>query len=67
VGALPETRAAVNFRAQKQVASWGPALEAGFPMAGAVLGLLAYERVCRGWSVLIRRERRQRQARRSAR
>lgn len=44
----------------EQIQSWGPALLAGFPMAGAVLGCVAYALVYWGWAVLIRRERRRR-------
>ncbi len=44
----------------EQVTSWGPALLAGFPIAGVVLGLVAYAVVYWGWAVLIRRERRRR-------
>jgi uncharacterized protein (DUF2062 family) len=44
----------------EQVTSWGPALLVGFPMAGVVLGVLAYALVYWGWAVLIRRERRRR-------
>ena len=43
--------------------SWGPALLVGFPMAGAVLGTLAYAMVYWGWAVLIRRERQRRRQR----
>ena len=42
------------------VASWGPALLAGFPLAGLVLGVSAYLVVYWGWAVLIRMERRRR-------
>ncbi len=44
----------------EQVVSWGPALLVGFPMAGAVLGTVAYALVYWGWAVLIRRERQRR-------
>jgi hypothetical protein len=47
----------------EQVVSWGPALIAGFPMAGAVLGVLAYALVYWSWAGLIRQERRRRLAR----
>jgi hypothetical protein len=42
------------------VTSWGPALLAGFPLAGLMLGVLAYLVVYWGWAVLIRQERRRR-------
>jgi hypothetical protein len=42
------------------VTSWGPALLAGFPLAGVVLGTSAYLVVYWGWAVLIRVERRRR-------
>jgi uncharacterized protein (DUF2062 family) len=48
----------------EQVTSWGPALLAGFPLAGLVLGLASYLVVYWGWAVLIQRERRRRLARR---
>ena len=48
----------------EQVVSWGPALLAGFPMAGLVLGTAAYWLVYWAWAVLIRQERRHRLARR---
>lgn len=51
----------------EQVTSWGPALLAGFPMAGAVLGVAAYAVVYWGWAVLIQRERRRRRAQRAGR
>lgn len=44
----------------EQVTSWGPALLVGFPMAGVVLGLVAYALVYFGWAVLIRQERQRR-------
>jgi len=44
----------------EQVVSWGPALLVGFPMAGVLLGTIAYGLVFWGWTVLIRRERRRR-------
>lgn len=44
----------------EQLVSWGPALLVGFPMAGALLGTVAYWLVYWGWAVLIRRERRHR-------
>lgn len=47
----------------QQVVSWGPALLAGFPIAGVVLGVCAYLLVYWGWAVLIRKERRHRIAR----
>jgi hypothetical protein len=43
-----------------QITSWGPALLAGFPLAGALLGLTAYVLVYWGWAVLIKQERRRR-------
>jgi uncharacterized protein (DUF2062 family) len=46
----------------EQVSSWGPALLVGFPMAGVLLGSVAYLLVYWGWAVLIRRERRRRLA-----
>lgn len=46
------------------VTSWGPALLAGFPLAGVVLGVSAYLVVYWGWAVLIRREQRRRLERR---
>jgi uncharacterized protein (DUF2062 family) len=49
----------------EQITSWGPALLAGFPLAGAVLGLTAYLLVYWGWAVLIRQERRRRLRRRA--
>jgi uncharacterized protein len=49
----------------EQVTSWGPALLAGFPLAGLVLGATAYLVVYFGWAVLIRREQRRRALRRS--
>jgi len=49
----------------EQVVSWGPALLAGFPLAGVVLGTVAYALVYWTWAVLIRQERRHRLARRS--
>jgi uncharacterized protein len=48
----------------EQVTSWGPALLAGFPLAGLVLGVAAYAVVYWGWAVLILRERRRRELRR---
>ncbi len=48
----------------EQVVSWGPALMVGFPMAGVVLGTLAYAVVYWAWAVLIRKERRSRLMRR---
>lgn len=48
----------------EQITAWGPALLAGFPLAGASLGAAAYLLVYWGWAVLIRRERRRREARR---
>lgn len=50
----------------EQILSWGPALLAGFPLAGLVLGGCAYAVVYWGWAVLIRQERRRRLARRGA-
>lgn len=49
----------------EQVVSWGPSLLVGFPMAGVVLGTVAYWLVYWGWAVLIRRERRHRRQRAS--
>jgi hypothetical protein len=43
-----------------QITSWGPALLAGFPLAGALLGMTAYALVYWGWAVLIKQERRRR-------
>ena len=51
----------------EQVVSWGPALLVGFPLAGAVLGTLAYAMVYWGWAVLIRRERHRRRQQRATR
>jgi len=48
----------------EQVLAGGPALLAGFPLAGIVLGTTAYLLVYWGWAVLIRREQRRRRARR---
>ena len=45
----------------EQITSWGPALLAGFPLAGLVLGVAAYGVVYWGWAVLIWRERRRRE------
>jgi hypothetical protein len=45
--------------------SWGPALLAGFSLAGVMLGMLAYALVYWGWAVLIRQERRRRLKRRA--
>lgn len=50
----------------EQVTSWGPALLAGFPLAGIVLGVAAYLVVYWGWMVLIWREQRRRERRRLA-
>jgi uncharacterized protein (DUF2062 family) len=50
----------------EQMTSWGPALLAGFPLAGVVLGLCAYALVFWGWAVLIKQERRRRLKQRSA-
>ena len=47
----------------EQITSWGPALLAGFPLAGLVLGTFAYLFVYWGWAVLIRREQRRRRVR----
>lgn len=44
----------------EQVTSWGPALLAGFPLAGMVLGVSAYLAVYWGWAALIHLERRRR-------
>ncbi len=44
----------------EQITSWGPALLAGFPLAGVVLGTASYALVYWGWAVLIRQERRRR-------
>jgi hypothetical protein len=49
----------------EQVQSWGPVLLVGFPLAGLVLGILAYAVVYWGWAVLIRQERRRRLKRRA--
>jgi uncharacterized protein (DUF2062 family) len=49
----------------EQMVSWGPALLAGFPLAGVVLGLAAYALVYWGWAVLIKLERSRRLKRRS--
>jgi uncharacterized protein (DUF2062 family) len=49
----------------EQVLSWGPALLVGFPLAGMVLGAIAYALVYWGWAVLIRQERRRRLKRRA--
>lgn len=49
----------------EQMVSWGPALLAGFPLAGIVLGSAAYALVYWALAVLIRQERRRRLARRS--
>jgi hypothetical protein len=46
------------------VTSWGPALLVGFPLAGIVLGVLAYLIVYWGWAVLIQLEQRRRSERR---
>ncbi len=48
----------------EQLQSWGPALLAGFPLAGAVLGVAAYLIVYWGWAVLIRVEQHRRRERR---
>ena len=48
----------------EQITSWGPALLAGFPLAGLVLGVAAYLVVYWGWVLLIWRERRRREQRR---
>jgi len=45
----------------EQITAWGPALLVGFPLAGVVLGALAYLVVYLGWAWLIRAERRRRQ------
>ena len=57
--AAPQTWPAALW---EQVTSWGPALLAGFPLAGVVLGVAAYALVYWGWAVLIRQERRRRLA-----
>jgi uncharacterized protein (DUF2062 family) len=44
----------------EQMSSWGPALLAGFPLAGVVLGVAAYALVYWGWAFLIRQERKRR-------
>lgn len=44
----------------EQVTSWGPALLVGFPLAGLVLGTVAYALVYWGWEFLIMRERQRR-------
>lgn len=67
-GAAAPTSAAWQFfdplswpaAAWEAVTSWGPALLAGFPLAGVVLGASAYLVVYWGWAVLIRVERRRR-------
>lgn len=41
----------------EQVVSWGPSLLVGFPLAGLVLGTVAYWLVYWGWALLIQRER----------
>ena len=51
----------------EQVLSWGPVLLVGFPLAGVVLGILAYALVYWGWAVLIGQERRRRLKRRAER
>ncbi len=48
----------------EQATAWGPALLAGFPLAGLLLGVLAYAVVYGGWTVLVGRERRRREHRR---
>ena len=48
----------------EQVASWGPALLVGFPLAGLLLGITSYALVYWTWAILIRLERRRRLARR---
>jgi uncharacterized protein (DUF2062 family) len=62
--ALPQTWLAAVW---DQITSWGPALLAGFPLAGALLGTIAYALVYWGWAVLIKKERRQRVKSRGAR
>ncbi len=49
----------------EQIVSWGPALLVGFPLAGLLLGTLAYAVVYWGWALLIRQERLRRLKRRS--
>jgi uncharacterized protein (DUF2062 family) len=51
----------------EQITSWGPALLAGFPLAGVVLGIASYALVYWGWAVLIRQERRRRLRKRQQR
>ena len=51
----------------EQVQSWGPALLAGFPLAGLMLGVLTYALVYWGWALLIQQERRRRLKQRAAR
>lgn len=60
--AAPQTWPAALW---EQMLSWGPALLAGFPLAGVMLGMLAYALVYWGWAVLIRQERRRRLKRRA--
>lgn len=62
--AAPQTWPAALW---EQMLSWGPALLAGFPMAGVVLGTLAYALVYWGWAILIKQERRNRLRGRKAR
>ncbi len=62
--ALPQTWPAAVW---DQITSWGPALLAGFPLAGALLGMTAYAVVYWGWAVLIKQERRRRVKSRVAR
>lgn len=62
--AAPQTWPAALW---EQMLSWGPALLAGFPLAGVMLGLLAYALVYWGWAMLVWRERRRRLRQRAAR
>ena len=62
--AAPQTWPAALW---EQMLSWGPALLAGFPLAGLLLGMLAYALVFWGWALLIRHERRRRLKRRAGR
>lgn len=62
--AAPQTWPAALW---EQMLSWGPALLAGFPLAGLMLGMLAYALVYWGWALLVRQERRRRLKRRAGR
>jgi len=50
-----------------QLASWGPALLVGFPLAGALLGIASYTAVNCAWAMQIRMERRRRVAQQDCR